>query len=166
MEKVLVSACLLGAKVRYHGGDAASSNPTLQRWLDEGRLVPVCPEVDGGLTTPRPAAEIAGGGGRAVVARLAFVRTKDGADVTHAFLTGAARALATARQHGIRAAILKDGSPSCGSSFVYDGSFSGTRASDAGVTAALLAQHGIRVFSENEIETAEEFLRKIESAIG
>ena len=71
-----------------------------------------------------------------------------------------------ARHHGIRVAVLKDGSPSCGSSFVYDGSFSGKRVSDTGVTTAVLEQHGIRVFSEAEIDSADDWLKKIESAIG
>jgi uncharacterized protein YbbK (DUF523 family) len=71
VEKILVSACLLGAKVRYHGGDAASDHPILRRWLEEGRLIVACPERDGGLPTPRPAAEIVGGDGHAVVANLA-----------------------------------------------------------------------------------------------
>src|SRR2546423_1391842 len=151
MEKILVSACLLGAKVRYHGGDAACTHPTLQRWLEEGRVVPICPEVDGGLMTPRPAAEIVGpGGGRGVVARAAFVRTSRGADVTGAFLSGAAIALEAARRHSARVAILKDGSPSCGSSFAYDGTFSGTRVAEAGVTTAVLQANGVRVFSEGQ----------------
>ena len=159
MEKILISACLLGAKVRYHGGDAASAHPKLRQWLEEGRLVPICPEVDGGLTTPRPAAEIVGpGGGGAVVARAAFVRTTYGVDVSAAFLSGAALALETARRHGARLAILKDGSPSCGSSFAYDGTFSGKRVSEAGVTTAVLQANGVRVFSESEIDAAAAYL--------
>jgi uncharacterized protein YbbK (DUF523 family) len=161
VERILVSACLLGAKVRYHGGDASSSHPTLRRWWEEGRLVPVCPEVDGGLPTPRPAAEIAGsGGGATVIALLAPVRTASGADVTGAFVTGARRALETAQQQGIRLAILKDGSPSCGSSFVYDGSFSGRRVTGVGVTTALLRANGVQVFSETEIDAAEAWLEE------
>jgi uncharacterized protein YbbK (DUF523 family) len=163
MEKILVSACLLGAKVRYHGGDAASLHPTLRRWQQEGRLVAVCPEVDGGLETPRPPAEIVGpDAGSGVVARVAFVRTSAGADVTRQFLAGAARTLETAQRERVRVAILKEGSPSCGSSFVYDGTFSGTRAAGTGVTAALLAQNGIRVFSEAEIDQAAAWLSDTE----
>ena len=94
MERILVSACLLGAKVRYHGGDAASLHPTLHRWQEEGRLVTACPEVDGGLGTPRPPAEIVGrDAGRGVLAQIAFVRTAAGADVTDQFLAGASMAL-------------------------------------------------------------------------
>ena len=165
MEKILVSACLLGEKVRYHGGDAASAHPTLRRWEKEGRLVSTCPEVAGGLGTPRPPAEIVGHeAGRGVVARAAFVRTRAGVDVTDQFMAGAAAALDAARRHGVRIAILKDGSPSCGSSFVYDGTFSGARRAGAGVgvTAALLQENGIRVFGDHEIDAAEAWLAGIE----
>lgn len=163
MEKILVSACLLGAKVRYHGGDAACGHPILQRWLDEGRLVAVCPERDGGLPTPRPAAEIVGpGAGGGVIAELASVRTSTGADVTGAFRRGADIALDAVKQHRIRIAVLKDGSPSCGSSFVYDGTFSGSRVADRGVTAALLESHGVRVFTERTLEAAHAWLEQME----
>lgn len=163
MEKILVSACLLGARVRYHGGDAACDHPVLQRWLDEGRVVAVCPERDGGLPTPRPAAEIVGPlAGNGVIARLASVRTSAGADVTDAFRCGAAIALDAVKRHRIRIAVLKDGSPSCGSSFVYDGTFSGSRVAALGVTAALLESHGVRVFSERTLEAADAWLEHVE----
>jgi len=163
VERILVSACLLGAKVRYHGGDAASLHPALRRWQQEGRLVAVCPEVDGGLGTPRPPAEIVGpDGGRGVLARAAFVRTAGGADVTNEFLGGAAQALAAATRAKARMAILKEGSPSCGSGFIYDGTFSGARRSGAGVTAALLEANGIRVFSDAQIDEAAAWLAALE----
>jgi uncharacterized protein YbbK (DUF523 family) len=162
MEKVLVSACLLGAKVRYHGGDARSGHPVLRRWQEEGRLVAVCPERDGGLPTPRPPAEIAGeDGGRGVLKTIALVRTRDGSDVTAAFVHGAKEALAAARAQDIRVAVLKDGSPSCGTTFTYDGTFSGGRRAAPGVTAALLAQHGIRVFNDSQIDAADAYLRAL-----
>jgi len=163
MEKILVSACLLGAKVRYHGGDAASDHPILRRWCDEGRLVVVCPERDGGLPTPRPPAEIVGpGAGAGVIARLAVVRTSTTIDVTEAFRRGAEIALDAVTQHRIRIAVLKDGSPSCGRSFVYDGSFSGARVDGLGVTTALLESHGVRVFDERSIDDAHAFLEQLE----
>jgi uncharacterized protein YbbK (DUF523 family) len=162
MEKVLVSACLLGAKVRYHGGDARCEHPVLRRWLDEGRLVAVCPERDGGLPTPRPPAEIGGeDGGRGVLKTIALVRTREGSDVTAAFVHGAEEALATARAQGIRVAVLKDGSPSCGSTFTYDGTFTGARRPLPGVTAALLEQHGVRVFNERQLDEADAFVRQL-----
>jgi uncharacterized protein YbbK (DUF523 family) len=163
MEKVLVSACLLGAPVRYHGGDARAEHPALARWRDEERLVSVCPERDGGLPTPRPPAEIVGsGGGAGVIANLAVVRTAARADVTAAFLRGAEAALDAVKQHRIRIAILKDGSPSCGSGSIYDGTFSGNRVAGVGVTAALLEAHGVRVFNERQIDLAEALLKWLE----
>ena len=166
MEKILVSACLLGAKVRYHGGDAACGHPILQRWFEEGRLVAVCPERDGGLPTPRPPAEIVGAGaGHGVAQRLAVVRTSNGVDVTDAFVRGAEIALEAANRHRIRIAVLKDGSPSCGSSLVYDGTFSGRRAAGLGVTAALLESNGVRVFSEQTLEAACAWLEQLERKV-
>jgi uncharacterized protein YbbK (DUF523 family) len=163
VEKILVSACLLGAKVRYHGGDAACDHPILQRWFEEGRLVSVCPERDGGLPTPRPPAEIVGpNAGEGVVQRFAVVRTAAGADISDAFRRGAETALETAKRLGIRIAVLKEGSPSCGSSFVYDGTFSGTRVAGHGVTTALLESNGVRVFDEASIDAAYAWVETLE----
>lgn len=153
-----MSACLLGAKVRYHGGSAEVSDPILSRWAAEGRLVPVCPEVEGGLPTPRPPAEIQRGAG----VRLR-VLAADGRDVSEAFLAGADAALEQVRRHGIRVAILKDGSPSCGSSFVFDGTFRGTRVAGEGVTAAALRAAGVRVFSEHQMDEASRFVASLEA---
>jgi uncharacterized protein YbbK (DUF523 family) len=166
VEKILVSACLLGERVRYHGGDAECEHPALERWRREGRLIAVCPEVAGGLPTPRPPAEIVGprAGDGTDVRQLAVVRTRDGTDVTAAYLAGADEALELVERHGIRVAILKDGSPSCGTSFTYDGTFSGARLAAPGVTAAMLAAHGVRLFSEREIDAADAWLRLLESA--
>ena len=165
MEKILVSACLLGEKVRYHGGAAECEHPTFRRWRTEGRLISVCPEVEGGLPTPRPPAEIVdAGGGAGAGARLAVVRTKDGVDVTAEYRGGAEAAVDAVKRHRIRIAILKDGSPSCGTSFTYDGSFSGVRVAAKGVTAAMLAAHGVRLFSEREIDAADAWLRTLEPA--
>jgi uncharacterized protein YbbK (DUF523 family) len=154
MHKVLVSRCLLGHPVRYDGG---SHGPLglLERWQAEGRLVALCPEVAGGLPTPRPAAEIPGGQGAMVLDGVASVLTRDGVDVTAAFRLGAEAALALVREHGIRVAVLKARSPSCGNRENYDGSFSGTRVAGEGVTAAALRRAGVLVFSEEELDAAE-----------
>jgi uncharacterized protein YbbK (DUF523 family) len=160
--KVLVSACLLGERVRYNGAAATAHHPVLEAWLAEGRVVAFCPEVAGGLGVPRPAAEITGPGGDGVLDGTARVLTRAGADVSPAFLGGARQALATALAHGARLAVLKDGSPSCGSGFIYNGSFSGQRRGDAGVTTALLEREGIRVFSEARLEEAAEYLGVLE----
>ncbi|MBF8744101.1 DUF523 domain-containing protein [Pseudomonas putida] len=154
LPKVLVSACLLGQPVRYDG--RSSGHPDLlQRWQGEGRVVPLCPEVAGGLPTPRPPAEIPGGQGGEVLDGTAVVVTVIGEDVSAAFLAGARQALALARKHGIRVAVLKAGSPSCGNRLTYDGTFSGVKVPGEGVTAALLRREGVLVFSELELEQAE-----------
>jgi uncharacterized protein YbbK (DUF523 family) len=158
MIKVLISACLLGERVRYNGADALCFSVVLERWRNERRIVPFCPEVAGGLGVPRPAAEIVDGDGSMVLLGRARVTDRRGADLGAAFLSGAQRALEVALQEGVKLAILKDGSPSCGSTFIYDGTFSGARKAGRGVTAALLEGAGIRVFSEQEWEQAQAFL--------
>ena len=142
--------------MRYHGGDARLEHPTLRRWQAEGRLVPLCPEMIGGLPTPRPAAEIT------VTPEGRRVLTAAGADVTSAFERGADAAAHACADHGIRIAILKDGSPSCGSRSIYDGSFSGHRVDAQGFTAARLAADGIAIFSEEEIDSAGDYLKTLE----
>lgn len=158
MEKILVSRCLLGHRVRYDGGASGPFDQLLQ-WLDEGRIVPLCPEVAGGLPTPRAAAEIPGGQGAQVLDGDAAVITTDGEDVTVQFLSGAHQALDLVREHGIRIAVLKANSPSCGNLLTYDGTFSGVKVSGEGVTAALLKRHGVRVFNELELAEAASTLK-------
>ncbi|GAA3131190.1 DUF523 domain-containing protein [Streptosporangium carneum] len=165
MERILVSACLVGRRVRYDGAAKTSGDALLAAWRREGRLVPFCPEVEGGLPVPRPASEIEGGaGGAAVLAGAARVLTADGTDVTRAFLAGAQAALAVARSFGVRVAILKEGSPSCGGLSVYDGSFRGRRVPGVGVTAALLELHGVSVFTEDHVADAAVRLRELAEA--
>ncbi|VVE72850.1 purine-nucleoside phosphorylase [Pandoraea captiosa] len=163
--RVLVSSCLLGHPVRYHGRPAAceaDADAVLARWRAAGWLVPICPEVAGGLPTPRPPAEIEHAlSGDAVWQRRARVMDDTGADVTAPFLEGARRALALAQHHGIRIAVLKEDSPSCGSASIYDGSFRGAKVSGEGVSAAWLRQHGIEVFSEHTIALADARLRSL-----
>jgi len=164
MEYLLVSACLLGQAVRYNGGDKRVDHELLVRWLAEGRVLPFCPEVAGGLPVPRLPAEIQGpGGGLAVLEGRRRVRDKAGVDVTAAFVEGASQALALARENGVRVAVMKEGSPSCGSSYSYDGSFSGSRLAVPGVATALLRQAGVQVFSESELAEADALLRRIEA---
>lgn len=153
MEKILVSRCLLGHRVRYDGG-ASGPFDLLEQWIEEGRVVPLCPEVAGGLPTPRAAAEIPGGQGVEVLDGIAAVITTDGEDVSAQFLEGARQALDLVQKHGIRVAVLKANSPSCGNLLTYDGTFRGVKVSGEGVTAALLKRHGVRVFSELELAEA------------
>ncbi len=161
MEKILVSRCLLGHLVRYDGG-AHGPFGLLEQWQAEGRLVPLCPEVFGGLSTPRPPAEIVGGQGGQVLDGVRPVLTESGADVTAAFLAGAHEAQRLVQQHGIRIAVLKARSPSCGNLENYDGSFSGHKVAGSGVTAAALQRLGVQVFNEAQLAEAEQALRQLQ----
>ena len=154
MKQILVSACLLGEPVRYDGRSKSHDDARLRRLQREGRVVAFCPECAGGLGVPRPAAELDGGDGDAVLDGRARVATEAGADVTAAFVAGAEAALARCRQHGIRVAVLTESSPSCGSGRVYDGSFERRAIDGAGVTAALLRRHGIEVYNQFELDAA------------
>ena len=162
MEKILVSACLLGRPVRYNGTDKRSgAEVVLRRWQDEGRLLSVCPEVAVGFPIPRPAAEIVGpnAGGADVLAGRASVVEATGADVTALYEKAARDTVSLAIRHGCRHAILTDGSPSCGSTYVYDGTFSGRRISGDGTTTAALRAAGVQVWSETQIAALDEELR-------
>ncbi|MEH6567715.1 MAG: DUF523 domain-containing protein [Halioglobus sp.] len=155
MNKILVSACLLGKRVRYDGRALTVTEHILKEWIRSGRVVSICPEVDAGMPIPRPAAEISGGDGYAVLAQKGRVITSTGADVTDYFRSGAQQALALCKEHHIKIAVLSEASPSCGSSVIYDGSFSRTKNAGVGVTTALLRKNEIRVFSQHEISAAQ-----------
>ena len=151
--RILVSACLLGRPVRYDGSARTTRHPALAQWQRDGRLISICPEVTAGFSIPRPPAEIAGGrSGEAVLTGAARVVEATGKDVTAAYIAGAHAALALAREHDCRFALLTEGSPSCGSGFIHDGTFAGRRQAGAGVTAALLRRHGIEVYAETGID--------------
>ncbi len=162
MHRVLVSRCLLGHRVRYDGG-ASGPYAQLALWQAEGRVIALCPEVAGGLPTPRAAAEIPGGQGVEVLNGKAPVMTTEGEDVTQAFVSGAHQALALVQAHNIRIAVLKANSPSCGNVLTYDGSFSGVKVQGQGVTAALLTRAGVRVFNEFELEEAAHALAELQA---
>ena len=149
--KILVSACLMGFKVRYNGSEKSALQETLQRWQQEQRLVIHCPELAAGLPVPRLPAEIVGGNGADVMHRDAKIIECDGQDVTAHYQLAAWLALRAAQHAECCAALLTDGSPTCGSQVIYDGSFRGQQQPGMGVAAALLAQHGIRVFSERQL---------------
>jgi len=143
---LLVSACLVGLHTRLDG--AARSFPQVRALASRYCLVPVCPEQLGGSCTPRPAAEICGGAGDEVLAGRARVATQEGWDVTEAYLRGAEEVLIAARLTGAVAAVLKARSPSCGVGTTYDGTFSHRLQPGSGVTAALLAREGLRLYTE------------------
>ena len=137
-EKVLVSECLLGIKVRFDGKSKA--NEELIEKLNNYEFIPVCPEVWGGLPTPRVPSEIIND----------KVINKDGIDVTDNYMRGAIETLELARKFNIKKAILKSKSPSCGKDKIYDGSFTGTLVDGNGITTRLLIENGIEVLTEDE----------------
>ena len=139
MENILVSACLLGIGCRYDGKHKANSE--VMRLAEKYTLIPVCPEIYGGLPTPRVPSERIGD----------RVMMKDGHDVTENYQRGALEALELCRIYNIKTAVLKERSPSCGKGEIYDGSFTGALTERDGVTAELLSLHGIRVLGESEI---------------
>lgn len=136
---LVVSACLLGTCCNHEG--AHSRRDAVEALGGTFRLVPVCPEVAGGLPVPRPAAE----------RRAGRVVTVDGTDVTDAYERGAAFTVELAGAHGATAAVLKARSPSCGAGPVYDGTFTRTLTAGPGVTAAALRAAGVTVWSEEDV---------------
>lgn len=147
---ILVSACLAGICCKYDGGN--NGIPLIKELVRQGKAIPLCPEQLGGLPTPRMPAEIKGGSARDVLQGKALVVRKDGADVTENFIRGAGEVLKFCREMGIRCAILKSKSPSCGKGLVYDGTFSGKLVEGNGVTAQLLIDSGIEVMTEEEFK--------------
>lgn len=139
-EKLLISACLMGENCKYSGGNNYCS--TVEALKERYELIPVCPERDGGLPTPRTPSERSGD----------RVFSKSGADVTAAFTRGAHIALETAKKNGCKTALLKERSPSCGCGAIYDGSFTGTVTEGDGVTAELLKKQGIQILGESRID--------------
>lgn len=154
-KKILVSACLMGELVRYDGEIFTNCPPILKEWQQAGLVISICPEVAGGMPTPRPPAEIQGGDGEDVIAGTARVCDPSGKDVTGEFLKGAREALRLTEENEIAFAILKAYSPSCGSKQTYDGTFTDSLMPGQGVTAALLTNAGIRVYNEDEIDQIE-----------
>jgi uncharacterized protein YbbK (DUF523 family) len=163
MQKILVSRCLLGHRVRYDGG-AHGPFDQLGLWQAEGRVVALCPEVAGGLPTPRSPAEIPGGQGSQVLDGQRPVVTDSGEDVSVQFLAGAQQAVVLVQRYGIQMAVLKARSPSCGNTENYDGTFTGRRISGEGVTAAALRRTGVKVFNESELDEALAYLQSLEAS--
>lgn len=152
VEKIFISSCLMGARVRYDGRAKTLDDQLLATWRAEGRLVALCPEMAAGLPTPRAPTEIAPGAtALAVLNGRAGIYDKDGLDMTGDFTQGADLALEVAQQNGCRFALLTDGSPSCGSTYVYSGDFDGQHVSGEGVVAARLRGAGIAVFAQDQL---------------
>ena len=156
MSKLLLSACLAGEPTRYDGTDQKMTHPELLKLMNEGRVIYSCPEVDAGLPVPREPIELVGGEGDDVLYGSAKACDLLGRDYTKSFVKGAKLALEACKRNKIKIAILKQRSPSCGVTEIYDGNFQRKRISGAGVTAALLTRNGIDVYSEDEIDIALE----------
>lgn len=137
MENIIVSACLLGVSCRYDGN--SKPNEKIIDLKEKYNLIPICPEIMGGLPTPRMPAEIKDG----------RVKTENGIDVTEEYKKGADEALKLARLFGCKKAILKENSPSCGRGKIYNGEFTRTLKDGNGITAELFIKNGIDVFGEN-----------------
>lgn len=141
MKKILISACLIGDKVRYDGGHNKSL--LIDQLLEKYELVPFCPEVEGGLSVPREVAERKG---------KDKVITIKGRDVTRNYLEAAQKAYLICSYLGIETAILKEGSPACGVHEIYDGTFTHKKIKGKGFVAEYLSKKGIKIISEDEIE--------------
>lgn len=146
---VLVSACLLGVCCRYDGSGMLEDE--LQAMMPAVTLIPVCPEIMGGLPTPREPAERAG----------KQVLTRSGIDVTAEYEKGGAQVLKLAKLYSCTCVVLKERSPSCGSGIIYDGTHTGTLINGDGITAELLKRNGIRIFGESNINELKDFIAVI-----
>lgn len=135
---ILVSSCLAGTNCKYNGENNFSKK--ISKLMDKHTIVPVCPEVLGGLPTPRSPAEIRG----------KQVINKNGEDVTKNFFDGAQKTLEIAKKYNCKIAVLKSFSPSCGYKHIYDGTFSKNIINSSGITAKLLEENGILVLTEND----------------
>ena len=146
--KVLISACLLGDNVKYSGGN--NLTPKLVTLLKKYNvdIVKVCPECFGGLPIPRVPSEI----------KENKVFSKDNRDVTEEFLIGAEKTLKIAKENEVNFAILKKRSPSCGSTYIYDGNFSGKIIEGQGITTRKLSEENIKIFSEENLEEIKKYL--------
>lgn len=153
MKKILVSECLYGERiVRYDGGDATCEHPIFLKWKVEGRLVKICPEVFGGLPTPRPDSQRIG----------STVQTGASLDVTAEYTKGAEEAKRLALENEVAFAIMKALSPSCGSKQIFDGTFTDTLKDGQGMATEMLVNAGVKVFNEDELEAAEAYLASVE----
>ena len=155
MKKMLVSKCLYGGEiVRYDAGDTTEKDPRFLKWKAEGRLVPVCPEVFGGLPTPRPDSQ-----------RIdaVHVQAQTGQDVTEEYTKGAREALRLAKAEDVAFCIMKQDSPSCGSKYIYDGTFTDTKVPGQGLAVEYLRNAGFKVFAEEDMDEAAEYLASLEA---
>lgn len=135
-EYILVSSCLIGLNTKYNGGNNYTQN--IEKLREKYEVITFCAEQEGGLPTPRIPSEINGD----------KVINKEGKDVTKEFNLGAQKCLELVKKYGIKIAVLKESSPSCGSSNIYDGTFTGTKVLGMGFTAKLLSQNDVKIYTE------------------
>ncbi len=140
MDKILVSSCLLGDNTKYNGGNNYNSN--IEALKAKYIIIPICPEVMGGLSIPRNPSEI----------KDNKVINNIGQDVSYNFNLGAEKTTYIIKENDIKFAILKDGSPSCGSTYIYDGTFTHTKVNKMGITAKEIKKLNIPIYTENDIE--------------
>jgi uncharacterized protein YbbK (DUF523 family) len=145
---ILVSSCLAGLEVRYNGTHSLDNRTS--KLVGENKAVTICPELLGGFSTPREPAEIVGGDGEDVLDGKAKVVEKSGEDVTELYIKGAYATLEKAKKINAAIVVLKENSPSCGSSMIYNGEFKGKKIVGNGVTSALLKRNGLQVISEEQ----------------
>ncbi|WML44614.1 DUF523 domain-containing protein [Neobacillus sp. PS3-40] len=145
---ILVSSCLAGLEVRYNGTHCLDHK--ISKLIEENKAITVCPELLGGFSIPREPAEIIGGDGEDVLVGKAKVIEKSGSDVTELYIKGAYITLKKAIDVNATVVVLKEYSPSCASSMIYNGEFIGEKIAGNGVTAALLKRNGLQVISEKQ----------------
>lgn len=138
MEKIIVSACLLGVNCKYNGGN--NYNEKILEYLKDKQVIPICPEIMGGLPTPRIASEI----------KDNMVINKENKDVTDNFKKGAEETLNLAKRLGVTKALLKSKSPSCGYKKIYDGTFSDNLIDGNGITTELLLKNNFEIITEKD----------------
>lgn len=148
---IIVSACLAGLNCKYDGGNNLDTR--VRNLVARGLAIPVCPEQLGGDPTPRDPVELDGSSGEDVINGNGCPKSSSGVDKKDCFIKGANEVLNLAKIVGARSAILKERSPSCGSTIIYDGTFTGQKRAGRGVTTALLEQNGIKVFSEENFDS-------------
>ena len=142
MKSILISACLLGVACRYDGLSKPLDKEIIEKLREQYHLIPVCPEVMGGLPTPRIPAEISSDG---------KVFRQDDVNVSENYIRGAKEALRLAEIFQCDTALMKEKSPSCGAGKIYDGSFSKTLTDGNGIASELLQKNGIRIIGESKI---------------
>lgn len=161
--KIFVSGCLGGAEIRYNGTGVAMDEAIWKSWEKEDRLFYYCPELAVGFPVPRPSAEIVGGTANEVIIGKAKIFENTDNDVTGLFLRGAKLAVEAALEKGVVIAVMTDGSPSCGSTYIGSGNFDGKTVKGRGVVAQMLNDAGIKVFPHTALDQADQYLRSLKN---